>query len=233
VRERLHELRGRFGECQHQQNIFESDERKCPAGCASTSDAGCVNLADVLSSCAASLTLVVAIALACSSKSTVQQSSVDSGTGGTGASGGSGGSSAGGSGGTAACSAGERACIDGQPHACNASGVLEPTAPCAGATAFCLDGLCVACLPDTRRCEGTTPQACDGTGKWVSEPSCGGATPICNFASGTCTNTQVTGGLVDVRKSPSASGVGLREAGFVQGKRTCGGGVCVSGGISP
>jgi hypothetical protein len=187
-------------------------------------------------------------ALACSSSSSTRSIPTDGGAGTRGSGGssgesGSGGISGGGTGGTLGaggnagdagsepCSVGDRSCVDGQPYSCGADGRLEPSAPCGGATPYCVDGLCVACTPDTRRCEGTTPQLCDRSGSWISEPSCTGPTPICNPSTGICTGTRVWGGITTTRRSPASGSVRLRQGELIQQGRACAGANCVSGGI--
>ena len=177
-------------------------------------------------------------ALGCSSSSSTRSIPAEGGAGTRGSGGSSGGSGGtlgtGGSAGDAGsepCSAGDRSCVEGQPYTCGADGRLEPSAPCGGATPYCVDGLCVACTPNTRRCEGTTPQLCDRSGSWISEPSCAAPTPICNPSTGICTGTRVSGGIVTTRRTPAPGSVRLREAELIQQRRVCAGANCVSGGI--
>jgi hypothetical protein len=76
------------------------------------------------------------------------------------------------------------------------------------------------------------PRTCDSNGAWHDEAACSGIAPICN--AGSCVSFRLRGGIGTLAAGPTAAGsLRLRDNGLEQGKRTCGGSLCVTGGIAP
>jgi hypothetical protein len=79
----------------------------------------------------------------------------------------------------APCEEGQRGC-DGQfPATCVEGAWVLESDPCAGTTAWCLDGGCVACSPNTFGCGANTPRTCGDDGTWIYAEPCSAAAPLC------------------------------------------------------
>jgi hypothetical protein len=89
-----------------------------------------------------------------------------------------------------------------------------------------------ACQAGAKECVGSVPRTCDSNGAWHDEAACSGAAPIC--AGGACVSFRLHGGIGTMGVSPTAPGsLRLRDNGLERGTRTCGGSLCVTGGITP
>lgn len=76
---------------------------------------------------------------------------------------------------------------DGIPQRCSVAGQWVDQAACSSETSTCVEGVCLACLPEEVSCQGNAPAQCaDDGSSWEVEDTCDGETPACLENDGTC-----------------------------------------------